>query len=198
MQVLAFDPLTGKPAWNRTCKETVSADLLVAKGAEVSIHTAAGLGNVDKVRSLLEEGIDVNASYMMPMGTSSLSFNIMGESLQGSFRQITAMRDAYAAGDLHIGWATLDMIPLFLEGLRAPWRDEAKRALAPRLLLVAIAVGAVSGLAGVAFRLVLNGVQWLAFGGTVGDIERNQHPPPSDTRSRPSVPRPNRARPAAL
>ena len=28
------------------------------------------------------------------------------------------MRDAYAAGNLHIGWATLDMIPLFLEGLR--------------------------------------------------------------------------------
>src|SRR5262245_9416376 len=29
-----------------------------------------------------------------------------------------AMRDAYAAGDVHIGWATLDMVPLFLEGLR--------------------------------------------------------------------------------
>ena len=29
-----------------------------------------------------------------------------------------AMRDAYAAGTLHVGWATLDMIPLFLEGLR--------------------------------------------------------------------------------
>ncbi|MEZ4588174.1 MAG: phosphate ABC transporter substrate-binding/OmpA family protein [Gemmatimonadales bacterium] len=29
-----------------------------------------------------------------------------------------AMRDAYAAGDLHIGWATLDMLPLFLEGLQ--------------------------------------------------------------------------------
>jgi NitT/TauT family transport system substrate-binding protein len=29
-----------------------------------------------------------------------------------------AMRDAYAAGSLHIGWATLDMVPLFLEGLR--------------------------------------------------------------------------------
>src|SRR6476620_11631276 len=29
-----------------------------------------------------------------------------------------AMRDAYAAGNLHGGWATLDMIPLFLEGLR--------------------------------------------------------------------------------
>ncbi|MCG3136814.1 MAG: hypothetical protein HJJLKODD_00650 [Phycisphaerae bacterium] len=27
-----------------------------------------------------------------------------------------AMRDAYAAGDLHIGWATLDMVPLFMEG----------------------------------------------------------------------------------
>src|SRR5438105_1321789 len=29
-----------------------------------------------------------------------------------------AMRDAYAAGNLHVGWATLDMLPLFLEGLR--------------------------------------------------------------------------------
>ena len=28
------------------------------------------------------------------------------------------MRDAYAAGNLHVGWATLDMVPLFLEGLR--------------------------------------------------------------------------------
>src|SRR5262245_9369138 len=27
-----------------------------------------------------------------------------------------AMRDAYAAGNLHVGWATLDMLPLFLEG----------------------------------------------------------------------------------
>jgi NitT/TauT family transport system substrate-binding protein len=29
-----------------------------------------------------------------------------------------AMRDAYAAGNIHVGWATLDMVPLFLEGLR--------------------------------------------------------------------------------
>ncbi len=29
-----------------------------------------------------------------------------------------AMRDAYAAGNVQIGWATLDMIPLFLESLR--------------------------------------------------------------------------------
>ncbi len=28
-----------------------------------------------------------------------------------------AMRDAYAAGNVHIGWATLDMVPLFLESL---------------------------------------------------------------------------------
>jgi ABC-type nitrate/sulfonate/bicarbonate transport system substrate-binding protein len=26
------------------------------------------------------------------------------------------MRDAYATGDVHIGWATLDMVPLFMEG----------------------------------------------------------------------------------
>ena len=29
-----------------------------------------------------------------------------------------AMRDAYAAGSVHIGWATLDMIPLFLDSLK--------------------------------------------------------------------------------
>ena len=29
-----------------------------------------------------------------------------------------AMRDSYAAGEVHIGWATLDMIPLFMESLR--------------------------------------------------------------------------------
>jgi NitT/TauT family transport system substrate-binding protein len=28
-----------------------------------------------------------------------------------------AMRDAYAAGNVHIGWATLDMLPLFMEAL---------------------------------------------------------------------------------
>ncbi len=27
-----------------------------------------------------------------------------------------AMRDAYAAGDVHIGWATLDMVPLLIDG----------------------------------------------------------------------------------
>ena len=29
-----------------------------------------------------------------------------------------AMRDAYAAGKVHIGWATLDMVPLFMEDLQ--------------------------------------------------------------------------------
>jgi NitT/TauT family transport system substrate-binding protein len=33
-----------------------------------------------------------------------------------------AMRDAYAAGNIHVGWATLDMVPLFLEGLRKDTR----------------------------------------------------------------------------
>ncbi|PYR94309.1 MAG: hypothetical protein DMF84_05695 [Acidobacteria bacterium] len=29
-----------------------------------------------------------------------------------------AMRDAYASGNIQVGWGTLDMVPLFLEGLR--------------------------------------------------------------------------------
>jgi NitT/TauT family transport system substrate-binding protein len=29
-----------------------------------------------------------------------------------------SMRDAFAAGDIHVGWATVDMLPLLLEGLR--------------------------------------------------------------------------------
>src|SRR6187431_3308641 len=29
-----------------------------------------------------------------------------------------AMRDAYAAGNVHVGWGTLDMIPLFLESFK--------------------------------------------------------------------------------
>ena len=29
-----------------------------------------------------------------------------------------AMRDAFASGDIHIGWATVDMLPLLLEGLQ--------------------------------------------------------------------------------
>ena len=29
-----------------------------------------------------------------------------------------AMRDAVASGNVHVGWATLDMVPLFVEGLR--------------------------------------------------------------------------------
>ncbi len=29
-----------------------------------------------------------------------------------------SMRDSYAAGEVHVGWATLDMIPLFLESLK--------------------------------------------------------------------------------
>ncbi len=33
-----------------------------------------------------------------------------------------AMRDAYAAGSIHIGWGTLDMVPLFLESLQRDTR----------------------------------------------------------------------------
>ncbi len=37
-----------------------------------------------------------------------------------------AMRDAYAAGAVHVGWATLDMVPLFLESLGADSRVQPR------------------------------------------------------------------------
>lgn len=43
-------------------------------------------------------------------------------------------------------------------------REAAKRAFHPRLILAAALVGMIAGAAGIAFRLVLNGLQWLAFG----------------------------------
>ena len=36
------------------------------------------------------------------------------------------MRDAYASGKVHIGWATLDMIPLFVEQLRQATRARCR------------------------------------------------------------------------
>lgn len=44
-----------------------------------------------------------------------------GEPFQVELKLIddpVAMRDAYAAGEVHVGWATLDMLPLFMESLR--------------------------------------------------------------------------------
>ncbi len=48
--------------------------------------------------------------------------------------------------------------------MNAAWREAALRAFHPRLLLAAALVGAVAGAAAIAFRLVLSGIQWLAFG----------------------------------
>jgi ABC-type nitrate/sulfonate/bicarbonate transport system substrate-binding protein len=43
------------------------------------------------------------------------------------------MRDAWAAGEVHVGWATLDMVPLFLEGLvDAKGKPKDSRAM-PRI-----------------------------------------------------------------
>ena len=43
------------------------------------------------------------------------------------------MRDAWAAGEVHVGWATLDMVPLFLEGLvDATGKPKDSRAM-PRI-----------------------------------------------------------------
>ena len=41
-----------------------------------------------------------------------------------------AMRDAYATGNVHIGWATLDMIPLFMEG----FVDKSGKPKDPRVM----------------------------------------------------------------
>ena len=45
-----------------------------------------------------------------------------------------AMRDAYASGKVHIGWATLDMIPLFVEQLKKGLTHHAARLPAGRLV----------------------------------------------------------------
>ncbi len=37
-----------------------------------------------------------------------------------------AMRDAYAAGNVHVGWATLDMVPLFMEALAQGFSRDAE------------------------------------------------------------------------
>ena len=48
-----------------------------------------------------------------------------------------AMRDAYAAGDVHIGWATLDMLPLFLESCSKDTPRHAAHLPAGRLVATA-------------------------------------------------------------
>jgi NitT/TauT family transport system substrate-binding protein len=44
-----------------------------------------------------------------------------------------AMRDAYAAGEVPIGWATLDMVPLFLESFVDPQGNPRDSRIMPRI-----------------------------------------------------------------
>lgn len=44
-----------------------------------------------------------------------------------------AMRDAYAAGEVHVGWATLDMLPLFMEGFVKRNGDPVDSRVMPRI-----------------------------------------------------------------
>lgn len=44
-----------------------------------------------------------------------------------------AMRDAYASGNVHIGWATLDMVPLFMEGFVKANGDPRDSRIMPRI-----------------------------------------------------------------
>lgn len=43
------------------------------------------------------------------------------------------MRDAYAAGNVHIGWGTLDMVPLFVDSFHKPGAGEADSRILPRI-----------------------------------------------------------------
>lgn len=43
------------------------------------------------------------------------------------------MRDAYASGDLHIGWATVDMLPLFMEGFVDKAGEPRDSRIMPRI-----------------------------------------------------------------
>jgi NitT/TauT family transport system substrate-binding protein len=43
------------------------------------------------------------------------------------------MRDAYAAGDIHIGWATLDMLPLFLQSFVDAEGNPIESRIMPRI-----------------------------------------------------------------
>lgn len=43
------------------------------------------------------------------------------------------MRDAYAAGEYHIGWATVDMLPLFMEGFVDKAGDPRDSRIMPRI-----------------------------------------------------------------
>ena len=44
-----------------------------------------------------------------------------------------AMRDAYASGNVHIGWATLDMVPLFMEGFVKSNGEPRDSRIMPRI-----------------------------------------------------------------
>lgn len=44
-----------------------------------------------------------------------------------------AMRDAYAGGDYHIGWATVDMLPLFMEGFLDKSGEPRDSRVMPRI-----------------------------------------------------------------
>jgi NitT/TauT family transport system substrate-binding protein len=47
--------------------------------------------------------------------------------------QPVAMRDAYASGGVHIGWATLDMVPLFLQGFVDAEGNPTDSRIMPRI-----------------------------------------------------------------
>jgi len=68
-------PVTIAPRLGVRCRQLVVADLLLANGADFSsVHVAAYAGNLDKVKELVEHGINVNAKHasnLMPLHTAA-------------------------------------------------------------------------------------------------------------------------------
>jgi len=88
VQVLAFDPLTGKASWNRAFKEVVSADLLVA--------TAAGNGFLMNARQVDLAAKTLANRYAEPPG----SLNLVLYSI-GGLGSYTALDDYFSSNERH-------------------------------------------------------------------------------------------------
>ncbi len=91
----ALPPVRGTSAYNPMQDNTVRFAINVWAGWAPIIHA--------------NEGLSAGKIWTTPSGEEfKVELVLIDDPV--------AMRDAYAAGEIHIGWATLDMVPLFLQG----------------------------------------------------------------------------------
>ncbi|HOX05554.1 MAG TPA: PQQ-binding-like beta-propeller repeat protein [Planctomycetota bacterium] len=88
VQLVAFDPLTGKPAWNKAFREVVSADLLVA--------TASGSTFLMNAKQVDLAARTLSSRYAEPPG----SLNIVLYSI-GGLGSYTALDDYFSSQERH-------------------------------------------------------------------------------------------------